>query len=340
MFDYGAGMTSLDGFESVSGVEPPGFLVSHRINWFGSGVAKFNHILAKHLEIPMHALFDERIPVHGVALLSFKVSEMSDVECENLARVLDRVDWQIRLFLHDWSSSEVEERLVRDAEIVYPGNHEVHHQVQGLSGRLEMTWSPGLILDARPFHPTAISVFSFGMAHKIRSKQLGQLRDLLEASGHSYAVYISSANHESATIKDAEVVYEEVNEVFPSGLFFMGNLSDVAVYNYLQQTTFFAAFFPSGVRANNGTVAAAMEHGAVVITNLDEHSPPDYIHMHNIIDIDQCDELPLEPMVLKSISVEAMRTARARRFPELAELLRTGQRPRAAAGRHLRAAHG
>ena len=57
-----------------------------------------------------------------------------------------------------------------------------------------------------------------------------------------------------------------------------------------------AAFFPSGVRANNGTVAAAMEHGAVVITNLDEFSPPEFVHMHNVVDINRCEELPLESM--------------------------------------------
>jgi hypothetical protein len=44
--------------------------------------------------------------------------------------------------------------------------------------------------------------------------------------------------------------------------------------------------------------------------------------MHNVIDINRCEELPLEPMTLKSIAVEAMRTARQRRFPQLAAMLR------------------
>jgi hypothetical protein len=185
-----------------------------------------------------------------------------------------------------------------------------------------MAWSPGLIHDDRPFHPTAISVFSFGMAHKLRSGELMRLRELLERSGLGYAVYVSSANHESASLQDAQVVQEEARRLFGAGLFFMGSLSDVAVYNYLQQTTFFAAFFPNGVRANNGTVAAAMEHGAVVVTNLDEFSPPDLVHMHNVIDINRCEMLPLEPLVLKSIAVEAMRTARKKRFPQLAAVVR------------------
>ena len=69
-----------------------------------------------------------------------------------------------------------------------------------------------------------------------------------------------------------------MHESFPS-LYFLGNLSDVAVYNQLRESTFFAAFFDRGVRANNTSVAAAMETGAVVITNLDELSPPEYVHM-------------------------------------------------------------
>ena len=86
-----------------------------------------------------------------------------------------------------------------------------------------------------------------------------------------------------------------MREIFPRRLYFMGHLSDVAVYNQLLDTTFFAAFFRDGARANNTSLASAMEHGAVVITNLDEHSPPELRHMDNVIDIERCDELPDGP---------------------------------------------
>jgi hypothetical protein len=301
---------------------PIEFIVSHRMNTFASGVARFNDIMAEHLGVRVIGLFEEGLPTHGAPLLSFKVSEFSDVEREHLAELLDRVSWRFRVFVHDWAATDVEERLVREADVVYCGNHHVHAQVQRLNSRLEILWSPGLILDDRRFHPTAISVFTFGMAHKLRTEMFLRLRELLERSGLPWAVYVSSANHETAAIRDAQIVFEEVNTLFPSGLYFLGNLSDVAVYNYLQDTTFFAAFFEGGVRANNGTVAAAMEHGAVVITNLDEHSPPEYVHMRNLIDIGQCEQLPSDPMLLKSIAVEAMATARQRRWPQLIDRLR------------------
>lgn len=316
-------MTDLTG-GGASDLEPVGFLVSHRTNTFGSGVARFNEILAGHLDVPMFALFGDDLPTTGVPLLSFKVSEFRPDDAARCAELLGRVDWRYRLFLHDWTGTALEERLTAGAELVYCGNHEVLARVEGLSPRLETLWSPGLILDDRPFHPTALSVFSFGMAHKVRAAELGRLRELLDRTGLSYSVFISSANHETASIRDAQAVFEEVNQLFPRGLYFLGNLSDVAVFNYLQQTTFFAAFFPSGVRANNGTVAAAMEHGAVVITNLDEHSPPEYRHMENLIDINQVDELPLDRMLLRSIGLDAMRTASTRRFPNLAEQIRSG----------------
>ena len=53
------------------------------------------------------------------------------------------------------------------------------------------------------------------------------------------------------------VTEDEMHEIFPETLFFLGNLSDVAVFNYLRSSTFFASFFLGGVRANNGSVAAA-----------------------------------------------------------------------------------
>ena len=106
--------------------------------------------------------------------------------------------------------------------------------------------------------------------------------------------------------------------LFPS-LYFLGNLSDVAVHNQLRQSTFFAAFFPKGVRANNTTVAAAMETGAVVVTNLDAHSPPEYVHLENVIDIGRCAELPTDPAVLAGLRERAFATAKARGWDELVE---------------------
>jgi hypothetical protein len=185
---------------------------------------------------------------------------------------------------------------------------------------VSLLWTPGLLTDDRSFRPAEVSVFSFGMAHKIRTDAFARLRALLESSGRSYAVYVSAANHETSSMRDAESVFAEMHKLFPDKLYFLGNLSDVAVHNWLRQTTFFAAFFEKGVRANNTSVASAMERGAVVVTNLDEYSPLEYVHMENVIDIAHCEELPADPLMLRRISVRAMETARARGWTSLVEL--------------------
>ena len=159
------------------------------------------------------------------------------------------------------------------------------------------------------------------MAHKIRTDLFRRLRELLDASGRSYALYVSAANHETTRMKDAHLIFDEMHELFGETLFFLGNLSDVAVYNYLRSSTFFASFFLGGVRANNGSVAAAMEKGAVVVTNLDEHSPPEFVHMDNLIDIGRCTELPLDPAELARISARAVETGRDRGWGRLVERL-------------------
>jgi hypothetical protein len=175
------------------------------------------------------------------------------------------------------------------------------------------------------FTPAEVSVFSFGMAHKIQTRLFRHLRRLLDDCGRSYVVYLSTATHETKSIRDAQSVFEEMDDIFPDRLFFMGNLSDVAVYNQLRMSTFFASFFPGGVRANNTSVAAALEFGSVVLTNLDQHSPPELRHMENVIDIDRCEALPADPLILRRISVGAMETARERGWEALASRLRAGR---------------
>ncbi len=108
-------------------------------------------------------------------------------------------------------------------------------------------------------------------------------------------MYVSTALHENTSFDDSFVVrFEELQALFNGRIYFMGYLSDTAVYNQLMDATFLAAFFEKGLRANNTTVNAAMECGCTVITNLDEHSPKGLVHMKSVIDINACDRLPDE----------------------------------------------
>jgi hypothetical protein len=301
---------------------PVDAVVTHHRDSFRSGVGRFNELLAERLSVPVIGI--RKLLTAGCSrpLLSFKVAELAPAELAVLEQLAETRPFPWELFLHVYDGDELEAALVAGADHVHAGNHEVYAQVEGLARSADTLWSPGLILDEREFAPTDVSVFSFGMAHKIRTDLFERLRELLDASGRSYAVYLSAANHETTRMRDAHLIFDDLHEVFPSTLYFLGNLSDVAVFNYLRSSTFFASFFLGGVRANNGSIAAAMEKGAVVITNLDEHSPPEFVHMDNLIDIGQTRELPLEPDALTAISRRAVETARARGWEQLVERLR------------------
>jgi hypothetical protein len=297
-------------------------VVTHHTDGFRSGVARFNELLAEHLDVPLLRVFDVGVEQARNALLSFKVGEMPDGDRAALQELVRRIDWRGELFLHEFDDLPLERELVSRARRVHCGNLEIENRVRRLTARVETAWTPGLILDHRVYQPAQVSVFSFGMAHKIQADRFRRLKELLDASGRTYAVYVSAANHETASLRDAQIVFEEMHEIFPH-LYFLGNLSDVAVHNQLLQTTFFAAFFPRGVRANNTSVAAALELGAVVITNLDRHSPREFVHMDNLVDLERCDELPTDPLTLKRLSVRAMETGRGRGWQALVARLRS-----------------
>lgn len=293
-------------------------VVTYHVNPYASGVVRFDQILAEHLDVPFIALSDPGVSEVRSPLLSFKLAEVREEDRGRLGALLDRRGWRHQVFLHDWSDIPLERRLVSEAARVWCGNAEIADLVRHLNPRTEAVWTPGLLTDRRTFQPAEISVFSFGMAHKLRTDMFARLRDLLEASRRSYAVYVSSATHETRTIGDGQAIVERMSEIFPRGLYFLGNLSDVAVYNQLRTATFFAAFFSTAVRANNTSVAAAMEHGSVVITNLDESSPAHLSHMENVIDIERCTELPTDPLTLEGMRLGAMESASHRSWDALA----------------------
>jgi hypothetical protein len=293
-------------------------VVTHHTNPFRSGVARFNVLLAEHLGVPVVPLPE----AGGLAapLLSFKCSELGPTAKGILSARLR--GWAPQLFLHEWHGTDLERRLVRASTRVLAGNREIAAEVGALRAHVESVWTPGLIVEQGRIVPAEIRVFSFGMAHKIRARAFAALRDLLDASGRSYAVRVSAANHETSTMRDAEEVFLEMQAIFGERVYFLGTLSDLAVVHELERATFFAAFFEGGVRANNTTVASAMERGAVVVTNLDAGSPEGLRHGENVLDIGQATALPTDPLVLRRLSVRAIEYARERSWDALVARVR------------------
>ncbi len=268
-------------------------IAGYHLNPWTCGIAKFNAILAKYLDVPVIGLRAVELGDHRQPLLSLKLSEFSASDAADLDLWASSRSGQFELFLHAFDGTEIEQRLIAAAAKVYCGNRELFAELQSLRSDIQELFCPGTILNPQRIQRTDLSVFTFGMAHKIRVPLYRQLRDLLDATGQSYAVYVSTALHENTSFDGSFVVrFEELQSIFNGQVFFMGYLSDTAVFNHLMDCTFLAAFFEKGLRANNTTVNAAMEVGCAVITNLDDHSPAGLAHMQNVIDINRCDRLP------------------------------------------------
>lgn len=268
-------------------------IAGYHLNPWTCGIAKFNDILATHLAVPVVGIRAVELGNFRRPLLSLKLSEFSTADAADLDTWAGAHAGCFELFLHAFDGTEVERRLLAHADRVYCGNRELFQQLLPARPDIQELFCPGTILGPQRFQRTDLSIFTFGMAHKIRVPMYRRLRDLLDETGKSYSVYVSTALHENTSFDASFVVrFEELQSIFNGRIYFMGYLSDTAVFNQLMDCTYLAAFFEKGLRANNTTVNAAMECGCAVITNLDEHSPAGVAHMKNVIDINRCDRLP------------------------------------------------
>jgi hypothetical protein len=283
-------------------------ILGYHLNPLSCGIAKFNLALGERLGIPVLSLFDPSAGTARRPLLSIKLSEFTYHHARNLERFLDErpATQSLRLFLHAFDDTDLERRMIAEADAVYAGNIEIAERLRSLRPDVVEAWCPGTLFDAAPFEPTELSVFTFGMAHKVRGEHYRRLDELLKGTGKSYSLYLSTALHEGTSIETAfDAAVKNIRDGFSGPVHFLGFLSDAATLHYLRTTTYFAAFFPVGVRANNTSVHSAMAAGAVVITNLDGRSPQSFLHMQSLIDIEACDALPTGTKALKQISDQA-----------------------------------
>ena len=268
-------------------------IAGYHLNPWTCGIAKFNDILARNLEVPVVGIGSVELAAYRRPLLSLKMSEFTPRDAQDLSEWVDAHTGTFELFLHAFDGTPMEQRLLAAAGRVYCGNRELAHTLSPVRPDIVELFCPGTLLNPQRFQKTELSVFTFGMAHKIRVPLYRRLRDLLDATGKSYSVFVSTALHENTSFDGSFIVrFEELQALFGVHVYFMGYLSDTAVFNHLTECNFLAAFFEKGLRANNTTVNAAMENACAVITNLDEHSPQGLVHMKNVIDINACDRLP------------------------------------------------
>ena len=270
-----------------------GSIVGYHLNPWTCGIAKFNAILARYLDVPVVGFPDATERPGRSPLLSIKLSEFAPEHLALLETWINERSGEYDLFLHAVSGGDQERRLIANARRVFCGNRELSSALAPLRPDNIEGYCPGTIQAPRRITHTELQVFTFGMAHKIRVDHYRKLERLIAATGVSYKIFVSTALHEGTSFDDSFVIrFEELQEIFGANVFFMGYLSDTAVFNQLMDASFLAAFFERGLRANNTTVNAAFEYGRAVVTNLDQFSPRGYEHMKTVLDINQLDSLP------------------------------------------------
>jgi len=301
-------------------------VLSYHLSPLTCGVAKFNLALAERLGVPMLGIFDPAAAALSRPLLSLKLSELLPADRGRLeALIAARGPGGYRVFFHDYGDSALERRMAMDAERLYCGNSALAATLRPLRGDVEELWCPGTLLDPQPLLPTEISVFSFGMSHKVRVDHYVRLRRLLDATGCTSSLWLSTALHDNTTFDGAFLrVLEDLRGVFADRLYFLGFLSDRAIHHFLSSATWFAAFFDRGVRANNTSVHVAMSCGAPVITNLDAHSPAGFTHLESVLDIERTEALPTDACVRERLRTTGAALAQRYGWGPLVERLGAG----------------
>jgi hypothetical protein len=237
-------------------------VLSYHADGISCGVTRFSQQLAKRLDVGWHQCSGE--PSYVRPLVSLKFGEMTR-QGEYIVRY-----GLFDLFLHDVPRNGWARAFAMEPGRLFAASAAIADELRPLRPDVIPAWCPSLV-EAQPREP--ITVLSFGMAHKLRTDLYATLKEKLDATGENYVVYVSAALHEGTSFLDASHSFTVLRQMFGPRFVFLGTLSDEAMVDRLRTSTYVAAFFEQGLRENNTSVMAAIEHGARVLTNHDTHTP-------------------------------------------------------------------
>lgn len=243
-------------------------VLSYHMNPQTCGVAKFNHLLAKKLGVPLaplHSFHDFSCP-----LVSVKFSEDISVWPGNGMAY----GHPFQLFAHDCpplSTTTLQHGWLDCPSAVYAANETIARQIRPRRSDVITGFCPST-LQGNPTRAT-LNVLTFGMAHKLKLSYYEKLKTLLDGSGQDYTVSVSTAVHEGSPWDAVSEAGEKLRAIFQDKTRVLGYLADDALAKELQDCSAVAMFFDPALRANNTTFWSAMDAGAIVITNLDDDSP-------------------------------------------------------------------
>ena len=269
-------------------------VITYHHNIHTCGVARFNRYLADHLKIPMLSFTELANDTYNFPLISIKESEMLHEDVLEFYSIIERTKIRYSVVFHSFEGSETEIKFLKGAEEVMALNAQMAAEIlpfraDVLTGFTVATPLPNISISTS----FEIKMITFGMAHKIQSSGYIKVADLLNDSGRTSVLEISSALHEGTEFDDRFFnVGEEISEIFDGRVEFLGFLADHEVARRVKAADVMLAFFPNGARENNNSVLSAMWLGTPVITNLDSWSPSWLKHGETVFDINRLEEFP------------------------------------------------
>ena len=122
-------------------------IAGYHLNPWTCGIAKFNAILARHLDVPVVGIRAVELGSFRRPLLSVKLSEFNDGDAADLDLWGQAHAGQFELFFHAFEGTEVEKRLLKAAGRVYCGNHELFDTLRPARPDIQELFCPGTILN-------------------------------------------------------------------------------------------------------------------------------------------------------------------------------------------------
>ena len=277
-----------------------------------SGVAKFNAQLAERLGVPSLGMAEAmaQLKTGDQVLLSVKMIDMSESDSRAFEAFLlasSERGIPFDLFLHTYDGLAIEDALVAGAGTIFCANSEIEAALAGSGRPLVPAWCPALIDVNASITHTDLTIFSFGMAHKIQLGYYELLHRRLETLRDPYSIWISTAFHEKSGFGEFDEASRQLRAVFGDRVQFLGFLSDDAVNYFIDKVRLFVAFFPKGIRANNTSAYVPMQRGCAILTNLDAYSPAWLRHDVNVLDIHSLTPASLSANNLQRVAAAAMR---------------------------------
>ena len=130
-------------------------IAGYHLNPWTCGIAKFNAILARNLDVPVVGIGSPDLQLSAAAAVAQDVGVHARGRA-GAGRVGGRARRRFELFLHAFDGTAVEQRLLAAAAKVYCGNRELSHELRPARPDIVELFCPGTLLNPQRFQQTEL----------------------------------------------------------------------------------------------------------------------------------------------------------------------------------------